>query len=54
MMDKWLQAFAYKIDPGVTVFVISGGIALAIAWLTISFESFRAARRNPVDTLRNQ
>jgi putative ABC transport system permease protein len=54
MMDKWLQGFAYKINPGVTVFLISGGLALSIAWLTISFESFRAAKRNPVDTLRNQ
>lgn len=54
MMDKWLQGFAYKINPGVTVFLISGGLAFSIAWLTISFESFRAAKRNPVDTLRNQ
>jgi len=54
MMDKWLQGFAYKINPGVTVFLISGGLAFSIAWLTISFESFRAARRNPVDILRNQ
>ena len=54
MMDKWLQGFAYKINPGITVFLISGGLALSIAWLTISFESFRAAKRNPVDTLRNQ
>lgn len=54
MMDKWLQSFAYKINPGVTVFLISGVLAFSIAWLTISFESFRAAKRNPVDTLRNQ
>jgi putative ABC transport system permease protein len=54
MMDKWLQGFAYKINPGVTVFLISGGLAFSIAWLTISFESFRAAKRNPVDSLRNQ
>jgi putative ABC transport system permease protein len=36
------------------VFVISGLISFLIAWLTISFESFRAANRNPVETLRNQ
>jgi putative ABC transport system permease protein len=52
-MDKWLQDFAYRINPGVTVFLIAGCLAFSIAWLTISFESFRAARRNPVDTLRN-
>jgi putative ABC transport system permease protein len=54
MMDSWLQGFAYKINPGVTVFLISGGLAFSIAWLTISVESFRAAKRNPVDTLKNQ
>ena len=52
-MDKWLQEFAYKITPGITVFLISGVISFAIAWFTVSFESFRAANRNPVDTLRN-
>lgn len=53
-MDKWLEGFAYRISPGVMVFMISGLVSFAIAWLTVSFESFRAARRNPVETLRNQ
>jgi putative ABC transport system permease protein len=53
-MNKWLEGFAYKITPGVTVFFISGAISFLIAWVTISFESFRAANRNPVETLRNQ
>jgi putative ABC transport system permease protein len=53
-MNKWLEQFAYKITPGVTVFIVSGLISFVIAWLTISFESFRAANRNPVETLRNQ
>jgi putative ABC transport system permease protein len=35
------------------VFLLSGIVAFGLAWLTISFESFRAANRNPVDTLRN-
>ena len=51
-MNKWLEGFAYKIEPGVTVFLVSGVIAFAIAWLTVSFESFRAASKNPVDTFR--
>jgi putative ABC transport system permease protein len=51
-MSKWLEGFAYKIEPGVLVFIISGLVSFVIAWLTISFESFRAANRNPVDTLR--
>jgi putative ABC transport system permease protein len=51
-MNKWLEGFAYRISPGVTVFLVSGLVAFMIAWLTISFESFRAANRNPVDTFR--
>lgn len=52
-MEYWLEGFAYRISPGISVFFISGLISFAIAWLTISFESFRAANRNPVETLRN-
>ncbi len=52
-MEDWLEGFAYRISPGISVFLISGLISFAIAWLTISFESFRAANRNPVETLRN-
>jgi putative ABC transport system permease protein len=52
VMSKWLEGFAYKISPGVTVFLISGVIAFMIAWITVSMESYRAASRNPVDTLR--
>ncbi len=52
-MSKWLEGFAYKIEPGVMVFLISGLVSLLIAWLTISFESLRAANRNPVESLTN-
>jgi putative ABC transport system permease protein len=52
-MNKWLEGFAYKIDPGITVFLLSGLLSFVIAWLTISFESFRAASKNPVDTFRS-
>lgn len=52
-MNQWLESFAYRIEPGVTVFLIAGAVSFGIAWLTISFESFRAANRNPVETLRN-
>jgi putative ABC transport system permease protein len=51
-MVRWLEGFAYKIDPGVGVFLMSGLISFFIAWLTISFESFRAANKNPVETFR--
>jgi putative ABC transport system permease protein len=51
-MDKWLEGFAYRINPGISVFLISGLVSFFIAWLTVSFESFRAASKNPVDTFR--
>jgi putative ABC transport system permease protein len=51
-MNKWLEGFAYKITPGISVFIISGLVSFLIAWLTISFESFRAASKNPVDAFR--
>jgi putative ABC transport system permease protein len=53
-MDKWLQNFAYKIDPGYVVFLVAGLISFAIAWLTVGFESLKAAMGNPVKALRNE
>ena len=49
---KWLQSFAYRIDLNVWIFTISGLAALAVALLTVSFQSIKAAMANPVDLLR--
>jgi len=51
-MNKWLQNFAYRIDIGWWVFVLAGTIAFLIALLTVSFQSYRAAGKNPVEALR--
>jgi putative ABC transport system permease protein len=51
-MTKWLQNFAYKTDLSWWVFALAGGIALVIALLTVSWQSWRAATRNPVEALR--
>jgi putative ABC transport system permease protein len=51
-MNNWLQNFAYKIDIGFWVFVLSGGIALIIALLTVSSQAIKAALSNPVEALR--
>ena len=53
-MTKWLQAFAYKIDIAWWVFVLAGGLATAIALLTISFQAVKAALMNPVKSLRSE
>jgi len=51
-MSKWLQNFAYRTHLGWGVFVISGLLALIIAILTVSYQSIKATRANPIDSLR--
>jgi len=53
-MNKWLQDFAYKINIGWFVFVLAGLLAIAVALLTISFQSIKAALANPVRSLRTE
>ena len=51
-MHRWLENFAYKTSLSWWIFALAGGIALVIALLTVSVQSYRAATRNPVDSLR--
>ncbi len=51
-MQQWLQSFAYRIDQGWWVFALAGGAALLIALLTVSAQALKAARANPVESLR--
>jgi putative ABC transport system permease protein len=51
-MDKWLSNFAYKTSLSWWVFALAGVVALSIALLTVSWQSWKAARRNPVKSLR--
>ena len=51
IMDLWLQEFAFATTIGGTIFVVAGIAALLIAWGTISIQSIKAARANPVDSL---
>ncbi len=50
--DHWLQSFAYRIDVDPMVIVFSGLASISIAWLTVSYQSIRAAASNPVNALR--
>jgi putative ABC transport system permease protein len=54
VMDKWLHVYAYQIDVSWWIFALAGSIALAIALATVSFNAIRAARANPVDSLRTE
>ena len=51
-MNRWLNNFAYRIDIGIWTFVLSGALALVIAFLTVSYQSIKAAVANPVESLR--
>jgi len=51
-MHKWLQNFAYRTDITWWIFALAGLIALGIALLTVSWQSWWAATRNPVEALR--
>ncbi|MFZ6008893.1 MAG: ABC transporter permease, partial [Bacteroidota bacterium] len=53
-MSEWLENFAYKINLGYSVFILAGLMSFLIAWLTVGFESVRAAISNPVKALRNE
>ena len=52
IMQKWLDNFAYKTNLSWWIYTLSGMAALGIALLTVSLQSWRAASRNPVETLR--
>jgi putative ABC transport system permease protein len=51
---KWLQDFAYRVELGIGVFAFAGALAVAIAFLTVAGQSWRAARQNPVHSLRSE
>ena len=53
-MKEWLDGFAYKISPGIEMYLLGGCISIAIGWMTISYQSIKAALTNPVDVLRNE
>lgn len=53
-MNLWLADFAYRVEIQWWVFLIAGAVAVAIAFLTVSFQSVKAALANPIKSLRNE
>ncbi len=51
-MNKWLENFAYKTNLSWWIYALAGTLALGIALLTVSWQSWKAATRNPVEALR--
>jgi putative ABC transport system permease protein len=54
VMKEWLSGFAYHISLSIDVFIYAGAGALAIALITVSYESYKAASVNPVNSLRSE
>lgn len=52
IMIRWLAGFAYRVKLGPDVLVISALMVLAVAWLTVGYQSIRAAMARPADSLR--
>jgi len=53
-MNKWLQGFNYRVNIEWWIFVVTAVLAATIAIFTISFQAIKAARANPVKSLRTE
>ncbi len=53
LMQSWLEKFAYHVQLGVPVLLSAGVAAVLVAWLTVSYQSLRAATVSPVTSLKN-
>ena len=53
-MNRWLENYVYRIDISWGVFVLSGLLALAVTFLTVSWQAIKAAVANPVESLRTE
>jgi putative ABC transport system permease protein len=48
----WLEGFAYRTVANPMIFVLGGVAAIVLAWLTVSYQSLKAASTDPVKSLR--
>jgi len=53
-VDSWLKSFAYRVNADWMIFLTASLAALAIAWITVSYESIKSAIANPVNSLRTE
>lgn len=53
-LDKWLQDFAYRIEVGLSTFIVSGMIIFILSGMILCYQVIKTARMNPVDSLRSE
>jgi len=53
-LSHWLEDFAYRVELSPGVFLGAGAVAFGVAFLTVSYQAFRAARLDPTTTLRDE
>lgn len=53
-ISTWLESYTYKTTIGIEVYLIAGLVAFLVAWLTMSYQSIKAAMSNPVESLRSE
>lgn len=53
-MNQWIQAFPYRVEISITVFGVAGLIVLFVSIVTVSFQTLKAVRANPIDSLRHE
>ncbi len=54
VMKEWLNAFEYRIPLNAGVFILAGTIVLLLALVTVSYQSLKAARLNPIDSIKSE
>jgi putative ABC transport system permease protein len=53
-MNEWLDGFAYHVTMNVGIYILAAFVAIAIALVTVSTQTIRAAMTNPASTLRSE
>jgi hypothetical protein len=54
LVSRWLESFAYRIEPGVSVFAAAGVLAVLVAFMAVGYHAFRAATADPVQALGSE
>ena len=53
-VNWWLKNYTYKVEVGVAIYLMAGAFAFVVAWLTMGYQSIKAATSNPVQSLRSE